>query len=87
MEAVSVTGPDTANWGATYQTTPSTFTYTHPATDAAVSTQVRTFASATFELRVPDYQGGFTTVQKNGILMQTSNGDVFFRPAASTVQE
>lgn len=73
----------------TYQTQSSPyrvatpFSYAQPPNGTTVSSMtVQTFVSATFAVRVPnlDGSGTYTTINKSGVLMQMSNGDVFIRP-------
>ncbi len=92
MKATDVSGPtlDPLRWQTSYQGTfisPATpFTYTNPA-GARVSTTVVTFVTANFVVDTEDAAGNRITVTKPGVLMQTANGDVFFRPAAQTINE
>lgn len=92
MKATDVSGPiiDPARWQTSYQGTffspATTFTYTNPA-GASVSTTVVTFVTANFAVETEDAAGNRITVTKPGVLMQTANGDVFFRPAAQTINE
>lgn len=46
-----------------------------------------TFVTANFAVETEDAAGNRITVTKPGVLMQTANGDVFFRPAAQTINE
>ena len=64
------------------------FTYSQPPSDPNVTGMTaRSFVSATFQVRVPnlDGSGTYSTVNKVGVLMQMSNGDVFIRPAANEI--
>lgn len=64
------------------------FAYAQPPSDANVTGMtVRTFFSATFQVRVPnqDGSGTFTNVTKTGVLMQMSNGDIFIRPNSAEI--
>lgn len=68
------------NW----YTTPATATalhYVSPSEGGEVSKIITSFASVTYALTLPDG----TIRKETGVLMQMSNGDIFFRPARDTV--
>lgn len=60
----------------------SIFDYTSPATESATKAAITGFMAVRYELTLPDgalWQG-------NGVLIQMHNGDMFFRPARTEVQ-
>lgn len=66
----------------------SDFTYTHPDTGASLSDiNIRTFVLADFRITVHDENGTASTIERSGVLMQMSNGDLFIRPSTSTVND
>lgn len=95
VAAVAVTGNATLQvegviaYGTRYQNGyTSQFAFTRPGTGNAISgTTIRTFLLAQYEVRIPDYSGGYTTVTHTGVLVQMSTGDVFFRPAQNYVND
>lgn len=91
VNAANLQGND-IGYRTTYQTSSNrvatSFAYSQPPNDTNITNMtVTTFVSATFDVRVPnlDGSGTFTTVQKNGVIMQMSNGDLFIRPASTEI--
>lgn len=65
----------------------STFSYTDPADDSAeTGVRIVTFMEATFDITVHDANGNATVETQVGRLFQMSNGDIFFRPATTTLE-
>lgn len=71
---------------ATRQYPASEFSYISPSTGQPVSgVSIQTFVTANYQITVHDGAGNATIVNQSGVLMQMSNGDLFFRPALTTV--
>lgn len=60
----------------------STFDYVSPATGEAAKAAITGFLSVKYELTLPDG----TPWQGNGVLIQMHNGDMFFRPAKTEME-
>jgi len=60
----------------------SIFDYVSPATGSATKAAITGFMSVRYELTLPDG----TPWQGNGVLIQMHNGDMFFRPARTEMQ-
>lgn len=65
----------------------SEFSYTSPTGEVVTGATVDTFMSATYEIQIPDGEGGYTPRTEDGVFIQTSNGDIFFRPNAQRVDD
>lgn len=66
----------------------SQFTYNDPMTgDPASGVKIQTFLLAQFDITVHDSDGVASVVRQSGVLIQMDNGDLFFRPAVSTVNQ
>ncbi len=65
----------------------SEFSYTSPTGEVVTDATVETFMSATYEIQIPDGEGGYTPRTEEGVFIQTSNGDIFFRPNAQRVED
>ncbi|MFN4099176.1 MAG: Hint domain-containing protein, partial [Pararhodobacter sp.] len=83
----TVTGDTNATaFRHTYQTGtggPTPFSYDSPAVGDVAETYITGFFSATFELTIQEGQ----IVQQTGVIIQMSNGDMFFRPSATSLPE
>lgn len=81
---VAVTGNTNAsNFGTTYQSQTTSMRYTSPHTGEMVQSRITGFFSVEYTLTFPD---GSTDIQ-TGVLIQMATGDIFFRPARSTLEE
>lgn len=79
---VNIGGQRTEVYSTTYNAAAtSPMTYNSPSSGGTVTTQITGFASIRYELTFPDG----TSRQETGVGIQMANGDVFFRPAANTV--
>jgi len=95
IKPVELTGDYYTSGGNHFKTTyqgtaqqpTSQFSYTDPAGDPQSGVTITTFVSARFAITVHDEDGNPSVVQQNGVLIQMSNGDLFFRPSASTVND
>lgn len=95
IRPVAVTGNYYSSWNGdhfntSYQGTrfdpPSRLNYNDPATNAPVANAtINTFVQADFTITVHDANGNSHDVTQTGILMQTSNGDIFFRPSVTSL--
>lgn len=75
-------------FSASYQAITSDFFYDSPTTGQLVQdVRITAFLSADFRLTVRNPDGSSSEVTKTGALIQMSNGDIFIRPAASTVDD
>ncbi|WP_242007988.1 Hint domain-containing protein [Paracoccus sulfuroxidans] len=76
------------SYQGTFFESPSRFSYDDPDTSAHVSNAtINTFVQANFTITVHDADGNSHDVTQSGILMQTSSGDIFFRPSVSSLPE
>lgn len=76
------------HFNTSYQSLTSRFSYTSQTSGSAQSNlQITAFLDARFAITVHDDEGNPSVVEKTGVLIQMSNGDLFFRPAASTVND
>lgn len=67
---------------------PSQFSYEDPATGAVGGgITINSFVSASFAITVHDADGNASVIEQTGILVQMSNGDLFFRPSTQTVDD
>lgn len=88
IKPVQVEGPSIdPSWKPSHFPFPTNFNYTQPGTGIEVTAQVTTFINADFVVRTEDADGNLIDVVKKGVLMQTSNGDVFFRPDLDSVDD
>lgn len=90
IKPIEVTG-DSFNSGSrfhtSYQFNSSDMSYTDPDGDPQSGINITTFVSARFAITVHDENGDPSVVEQTGIIMQMSNGDMFFRPALDTVSD
>lgn len=86
-ETSDVNGPHfRTTYLATSSAPASQFTYTSPSTGQVVSgIRIQTFLQANYSITVHDGAGNATVVKQTGVLIQMSNGDLFFRPSTSTL--
>lgn len=61
----------------------TTMSYVSPTTDSATDSVITGFFNVDYRLTLPDD----STVDQTGVLIQMANGDIFFRPALSTLSE
>lgn len=76
-----------ASHQGTWGRPPSEFSYTSPTGEQVTDATIDTFLRADYEIQIPDGEGGYTSQAESGILIQTSNGDLFFRPSKQNVDE
>lgn len=75
-------------FSASYQAATSDFFYDSPLTGQLVQdVQITAFLDTEFQITVRNPDGSISDVMKAGILIQMSNGDIFIRPAADTVDD
>lgn len=86
--SITVNGAPTQAFSTTYQNPTSNFTYTSPSTGQVVTNaHITTFVAASYRITIHDQDGTAHDVVRNGIFIQMSNGDMFFRPALTTIHE
>lgn len=96
LQAVAVTGNsyDTGDGTQAFTTTfstnrfgwdapNSTMTYTSPHTEAPATTEITGFLSVSYRITMP----GDIVQDQTGVLIQMSNGDMFFRPSLDLVED
>lgn len=92
IKAVEVKG-DTADrdvFFTTYRTDdrdrPTEMRYESPKTGkVGTGVRIRSFMTASFELEVVNGKGVKETVKQDGVIIQMSNGDLFFRPSTESL--
>lgn len=78
---------NTSYQGSAFES-PSRISYEDPATSSQVSgATINTFVQANFTITVHDANGNSQDVTQTGILMQTSSGDLFFRPSVTSLPQ
>lgn len=86
MKVVDVTGPSRGDgWQTTYQRGTDEFSYDRPTGGSTNDAEIVTFMYADFEIEIQNANGERETITRRGIVMQADNGDVFIRPAESTL--
>lgn len=80
--------PPSGGWWPNPGEPASRFSYDDPQTgDQLSEVTIRAFASATFDITVHDGDGSSSVVRQRGVVIQMSNGDLFFRPSLQTVDD
>ena len=80
--------PPSGGWRPNPGEPASQFSYDDPQTgDPLSGVSIRAFATATFDITVHDEDGNSSVVRQSGVVIQMSNGDLFFRPSLQTVDE
>lgn len=82
---------DGNHFKTTYQGTArnpaSQMSYDDPVSGTSQNVTINTFVSARFAITIHDENGNSSVVEQNGVLIQMSNGDLFFRPSVDTVND